>query len=148
MAWYEIEHSCGHTEMVQIYGTNAHGEREREAAWMASKPCRECQHKAERDRAEEVEAEVEMCELDGSPKQVTWARCIRAQMWDALGSQLAEMRERATDLDGFERDSDSVREWLRSQQDASWFIDHRGSSKDPLWLLADEVLRARKAAGK
>ncbi len=43
MAKYEIKHTCGHTETVNICGTNVHGERERKAEWLASKPCYKCQ---------------------------------------------------------------------------------------------------------
>lgn len=45
MAKYEIEHTCGCVETVNICGTNVHGERERKAAWLASKPCYKCQRK-------------------------------------------------------------------------------------------------------
>ena len=31
MAQYNIHHTCGHEETVQIYGTNVHGERQRKA---------------------------------------------------------------------------------------------------------------------
>lgn len=45
MAKYEITHTCGCVETVNICGTNVNGERERKAAWMESKPCYKCQRK-------------------------------------------------------------------------------------------------------
>lgn len=42
---YEITHTCGCTETVNIYGTNVHGERDSKIAWMESKPCYKCQRK-------------------------------------------------------------------------------------------------------
>jgi deoxycytidylate deaminase len=43
MAQYTIKHTCGHEEVVNICGTNVHGERDRKVAWLESKPCHECE---------------------------------------------------------------------------------------------------------
>lgn len=74
MAQYHITHTCGHDETVQIYGTNVHGERERKAAWLESKPCRDCEREALRE--ENLGGAVE---LTGSDKQVAWANDLRAK---------------------------------------------------------------------
>lgn len=54
---YTILHACGHRAMSQIYGTNVHGERERKAAWLASKPCTACWCKAQKAKALMTEKE-------------------------------------------------------------------------------------------
>lgn len=85
MALYDIARSCGHTEQVQIYGTDVHGERRSKAEWMARFPCRACQVAA-RQADQEARAELALAlaavhdwpELTGSDKQIRWAADIRA----------------------------------------------------------------------
>ena len=74
MAQYHITHTCGHDETVQIYGTNVHGERERKAQWLESKPCRDCEREALRE-----ENLGGAAELTGSDRQVAWANDLRAK---------------------------------------------------------------------
>ena len=74
MAQYYIHHTCGHEETVQIYGTNVHGERQRKAEWLESKPCRDCERKALRE-----ENLTGAAELTGSDKQINWANDLRAK---------------------------------------------------------------------
>ena len=97
MAQYTINHVCGHTEVHQIYGTNAHGERDRKEAWLATQPCSECrQAQREAERAEatakatEQAAKLAMPELTGSEKQVAWALAIRATALEGLKKELVK----------------------------------------------------------
>lgn len=50
MAWYTINHTCGHNREVQLYGKNI--ERENKIKWMESKECPKCW--GEKKRAEEA----------------------------------------------------------------------------------------------
>lgn len=51
MAWWIIEHSCGHTSEQQIYGPNVNGERERKAEWLGENPCPDCLQQQRNDRS-------------------------------------------------------------------------------------------------
>lgn len=42
MTKYDITHSCGHSETVEIFGTNVHGERDRKLKWLEEHECHEC----------------------------------------------------------------------------------------------------------
>lgn len=91
MAQYNIRHTCGHEETVQIYGTNVHGERTRKAEWLKaewleSKPCRDCERKAMRD-----ENLTGAAELTGSDKQVNWANDLRAKAIGDIKAKLAKI---------------------------------------------------------
>lgn len=86
MAQYNIHHTCGHEETVQIYGTNVHGERQRKAEWLESKPCRDCERKAMRE-----ENLTGAAELTGSDKQVKWANDLRAKAIDDIKTKLAKL---------------------------------------------------------
>lgn len=86
MAQYNIHHTCGHEETVQIYGTNVHGERTRKAEWLESKPCRDCERKAMRD-----ENLAGAAELEGSEKQVNWANDLRAKAIGDIKAKLAKI---------------------------------------------------------
>ena len=86
MAQYNIRHTCGHEETVQIYGTNVHGERTSKAEWLESKPCRDCERKAMRD-----ENLAGAAELEGSEKQVSWANDLRAKAIGDIKAKLAKI---------------------------------------------------------
>lgn len=86
MAQYNIHHTCGHEETVQIYGTNVHGERQRKAEWLESKPCRDCEREAM--RAENL---ADAAELEGSEKQVSWANDLRAKAIGDIKAKLAKI---------------------------------------------------------
>ncbi len=81
MAKYDITYACGHTETVQIYGTNVHGEREKKAAWLAEHHvCFACL-KANREAAKAAAAERAKANgmTEGSDKQMAWACDILEQ---------------------------------------------------------------------
>ena len=71
---YEITYSCGHTETVQIYGTNVHGEREKKADWLAKHHvCSACL-KADREAAKAAAERAKANGMtEGSDKQMAWA---------------------------------------------------------------------------
>ncbi|MEU7631675.1 hypothetical protein AB0C34_17055 [Nocardia sp. NPDC049220] len=87
MAWYTIEHSCGHASERQIYGTNVHGERERKAAGLGRFNCPDC---AATDRAVTSDAATGVADelgwpgLLGSQRQVEWAQRLRLETIDEL----------------------------------------------------------------
>ena len=102
MAHYDITHTCGHDERIELFGKTS--ERERRIEWLQERPCTECWKKeraaeAEARRNKEAAMIVEKlgndaadavnalsnatCTLEGSAKQVAWAEDIRSA--DASG---------------------------------------------------------------
>lgn len=86
---YYVTFSCGHEGEVNLYGKAA--ERDRRIAWYEEEGiCPDCYRKMkeeERRKADEglaayadkIEAEWNLPELEGTEKQVAWARKIRAR---------------------------------------------------------------------
>lgn len=137
---YYITHSCGHEEMVELFGKGS--ERERKIAQMESRECAECRarHATERDEARGYAV------LDGSPKQVAWASDIREGMLNRVASEVAA-KVRAYDMDwsrgkmpeamGDEsyfsaQILDSiildVLSGIEGESSAKWFIDNKDAS--------------------
>lgn len=52
MAKYEINHTCGHTSTVQLFGKCS--ERERKIEWMERQECPECRRKREAEEAAKI----------------------------------------------------------------------------------------------
>lgn len=98
MAHYDITHTCGHDERIELFGKTS--ERERRIEWLQERPCTECWKKeraaeAEARRNKEAAMIVEKlgndaadavnalsnatCTLEGSAKQVAWAEDIRTK---------------------------------------------------------------------
>lgn len=127
MAKYEIKHTCGHTETVNICGTNVHGERDHKIACLESKPCRECAAKA----AAEDAVKAGLPKLSGSEKQVAWALDIRNEMIATLedeGKQvIARRAEKCTDEQVAEVRANIAKAIgnVKAVKDAKWFIDNR-----------------------
>lgn len=145
MAWYTIDHACGHTDEHQITGTNTHGEREATAARLAEHLCRKCAAvKRAADRAAQNAAAAQTArdlgwpELQGSINQVPWAETIRAQTH-------ADFRDRITrrpPSTGPEQAAVQLYEQilLRQTSAAAW-IDHRGDGWKTLvraWMTDDD----------
>lgn len=131
MAKYEIEHICGHVEERQIYGTNVHGEREREAARLAAKPCAACVASEAAERAAR-NGEDGMAALKGSTKQIAWALDIREKMLRRLGEYEAEQLEKAKssgmgeeDVEAFLASVEQAIGNVAGIEEARWFIDRR-----------------------
>ena len=97
MAHYDITHTCGHDERIELFGKTS--ERESRIEWLQERPCTECWKKerkaeAEARRNKEAAMIVEKfgddaadavnaisnaaSNLKGSSRQIMWAEDIRA----------------------------------------------------------------------
>lgn len=149
MAKYNITHSCGHTDTVQLYGP--HRDRDRRIQWLEGKPCRACEEanlQARRETLNEAAAEeaksLGLPDLVGTPKQVAWATTLRKQILDSYPTIVsgvivslitAERRQYLLDSGGrlTAEESQRLKEafraellaWAANHIDASWWIDHR-----------------------
>lgn len=159
MALYDITRACGHDEEIQIYGTNSHGERERQAKYEATKLCADCYKEAmDRKRTEENAKAAQAAQdlgfpkLTGSDKQVAWAESIRAKL----------IKEAEDDKKLYEKQHPIIKkiyqEWLdgfRVIKDAKQWIDLKAISagsifkkfaeKHPEVIAAKKNMESKKA---
>ena len=96
MAWHTIDHVCGHSQRVQIYGPTR--DRDRKAEWHASRLCPDCfAVQQERERAEAGAKAAEAAKaaglptLTGTDKQVSWAEQIRDGARRGISAALVRM---------------------------------------------------------
>ena len=140
MAKYDITHTCGHSETVQLIGP--HRERESRIGWLESHLCPRCwEAEKARKRADEVAQAAEAASadglppLEGTPKQVAWAETIRRHRMVAV----AELRTRPDaspeELTRLERAVAN----LRAQRSATWWIDTREEWMGPLLRKAYDL---------
>lgn len=95
MAWYYGTFSCGHEGRVGIIGPTK--DRQRKADYRFNSICEECyKARLEQEREEanqealEAAVEMELVELIGTEKQVTWANTLR----NKIVNQLTQLREK------------------------------------------------------
>ncbi|QHJ77139.1 MAG: hypothetical protein [Bacteriophage sp.] len=138
MAKYYITYKCGHEATVQINGTNVHGERERKAAWYGTIDCPECKAA----NTAKTNKNAGMADLDGSPKQVAWAESIRGELLPELDQERQGCAEHGATAEQLAQ-IDTVLAWLRDQQSAAWWIDHRLSSHAAL-RAAGQAVRSQQ----
>ena len=135
---YDITHSCGCVETVDIIGSNTHGERDRKIAWLESKPCRECEHKA---AVEKANAEG-MAELEGSEKQIAWALDIRrdmiAKIEEMIEENAAKSAGKFTDEQVATARANVAKAItnIKAVREAKWFIDNRLATAQSLFNTA------------
>lgn len=127
MAKYEINHTCGHTSTVQLFGKCS--ERERKIEWMERQECPECRRKREAEEAAKITEGLELPELEGSEKQVAWANCIRARFAEEISSN--EKYQNGNPM-----------KVLKSVTSAKTFIDNRDST---LYGFLTGILRQNPA---
>jgi hypothetical protein len=132
-----ITHTCGHTETVQMYGTSS--ERDSKAAWLAGKPCQECQRKAQQAQATESAQAQGLPALTGSDKQVAWATTIRAELLGKVATMRKEFESTGRKQNATEDvmaaqmgQFDALVAKLTAQTAAAWWIDRRTNSAQAL----------------
>lgn len=134
MALYRITRRCGHDDEVQLYGTNARGQRDMQAEQEAQRLCRPCLDKERATVASEHAAraaDLGLPELTGSPKQVVWAETLRAgaltevDAWKAeVDAWVAEHPDAADEAATLGAAVDAA---VRNHTDAKWWIDYRAT---------------------
>ena len=93
---YTVTFSCGHEATVELFGKTS--ERERRIAWYEKEGiCPDCYRKMKEEERKQEEAELasymqkietewNLPEVEGTEKQVAWARKIRANYFKKLES--------------------------------------------------------------
>ena len=118
---YDITHSCGCVETVELFGKAA--DRERRIARMEAEPCAACRAKGSG--------------LEGTPKQCAWAIDIRSDMRRTVEGMRDECRQKATDeqMAVIDANCDKVQRAIDAETSAKWFIEHRGDERTRLFAL-------------
>ena len=142
MALCRITYRCGHTDTVEINGTNLFGRRKKKIARYGTINCPAC-------RAAKVRRELDgLPALEGSDdEQVARAADIREKMMELLemldetqedhdGRAESGATEEGTEL------ADRTSAWLKAQASASWWVDHQ----EPVHAILDaqEALRGQR----
>ena len=93
---YDITYSCGHAGTVELYGKTS--ERESKIRWYETTAvCPECYKKQQQEAAAETTTKYDLPELEGSEKQVAWAKKLMESAITVLeteGRKTAENRLR------------------------------------------------------
>ena len=114
---HRIAHACGHEQAHYIPGYPA--QQDRKARWLRTTKCRACF--VDDKRSEEAEAaarnaaaiaHLDLPELVGSDRQVSWATTIR-------------MKRLAAIMAGSSADGADGHQACIAVTDAKWWIDHR-----------------------
>lgn len=124
MAKYTINHICGHSVEIQLFGKYA--DRERRIAYMETQECEGCRRRKANAAAAAAKADRGLPDLTGSEKQVAWANTIRENAYKALDCLAPfSINDRAKDM---------VENWrakMDAETSAKWWIDHRYDLPSP-----------------
>ena len=121
MAHYDVNHSCGHTVEVELFGkTSARYEK---IEWMERGVCPDCyraekekEREQENERAETLAKSLGFSELEGSVKQVAWGSSIRQKTYESICQSETPHPTYSYSL---------VAEAISLEGSAKWWIDHR-----------------------
>jgi hypothetical protein len=133
MAKYTVNYSCGHSEVIQLYGKCS--EREKRISWLEQRICPQCfkKEKEEEKRIANEQAAKEAKEkglpnLIGSIKQIAWAETIRK---NALSSSSNQVLENYIPKDEKEKvlyeKAKELRKYLETEISSKWWIDNRNT---------------------
>lgn len=124
---YDVKMSCGHTVTVNLYGKSE--ERERRIAWLEKYGlCHECEKAEEENARNEFEASHDLPDLEGSEKQVKWARSIREKFITEI-EKIPANNEEGEELKAM------MIKYFADRTDSRFFIDNRDRSA--LTILRD-----------
>lgn len=136
MAHYNITHTCGHEERIELFGKVSG--RESRIEWLETQMCRACK------AAQDSEG---LPKLSGTEKQTAWAARIRRTFIDQTESQLGHViltnplaAEAANELLNLVKDS------INEQTSAAWWINNRNRLEPEFAKMAMAKREASKQA--
>jgi len=147
--------TCGNEFQVSTIKRNR-SEADSWESWAAANfdecpECRKARIEAERKQAAieaaELAKEKGLPELTGTPKQVSWAEQVRAEIIDRFQEYLAKKKARAEKLPRAKKDYEEgtrFLEWISTKSQAAWWIDNQRALYDPS-LASFELEDAFKA---
>lgn len=167
MAHYDIAHTCGHDERIELFGKTS--ERESRIEWLQERPCTKCWKKereaeAEARRDKEAAMIVEKlgndaaealnaipsaaCKLVGSSRQIMWAEDIRAkcitEIIDRLHSLVARIPGKVTDQQSaeFAARCKAIASVIANEPSAAWWIENRDDTLKAVTSEAREAIKS------
>jgi hypothetical protein len=167
MAHYDITHTCGHDERIELFGKTS--ERESRIEWLQERPCTECWKKerkaeAEARRNKEAAMIVEKfgddaadavnaisnaaSNLKGSSRQIMWAEDIRAdcitEIIDRLHSLVARIPGKATAQQSaeFAASCKAITSVIANETSAAWWIENRDDTLKAVTSEAREAIKS------
>lgn len=167
MAHYDITHTCGHDERIELFGKTS--ERERRIEWLQERPCTECwkkERKAEAEARKNKEAAMIVEKLgndaadainaisnatrtlEGSAKQVAWAEDIRTkcitEIIDRLHNLVARIPGKATAQQSaeFAARCKAIASVIANETSAAWWIENRDDTLKAVTSEAREAIKS------
>lgn len=138
MAKYQILYLCGHTEEKQLFGPEAR--RQSYIAWCGeAAQCTACRKADAEAATEALEVEYGLPALQGSEKQVAWARTIRFKALREVIDYIDQKRSKAEQLgilEKFEAQAAEKLQILCRPAAARFWIDGRDVSAEERLLGA------------
>lgn len=131
---YEVKFSCGHTETVELFGKSS--DRERKIEYYENcGVCSEC-YKARKAREAE-QANEGLPVLEGTPKQIDFAKSIRANVIKEMEREITAARNATPEMlkavkekialnpNGFDEKRLSLALAIDTETSAKWWIENR-----------------------
>jgi hypothetical protein len=129
MAWYYGTYTCGHDGRTNVIGPIKNRQ------WIADryfeKMCEECWQQHSKEQREKINKEtaekaleMELPELQGTPKQVAWANTLRHTLIEDAEKRIEKHQERGK-LERVEKIRNQLHYVLSQKNNASWYIDNR-----------------------
>lgn len=149
MAKYNITHSCGHEEVVNIVGPEKDRPRKRE--WLESQPCYECKREQATLGAQAWASKRGLVALEGSPKQIAWAEKIRKELVTSTEDNIARVSKIVERRGITEEDEQEMTyahralELLLSQSQAKFWIDNRDRTSGKLLTEFMDIAKKQDA---
>ena len=167
MAHYDISHTCGHDERIELFGPTR--DRERRIEWLQGRPCTECwkkEREAEAEARKDKEAAMiaekfgddaaealnaisdAACKLVGSSRQIMWAEDIRAkcitEIVGRLHNLVARIPGKATAQQSaeFTARCNAFASAIANETSAAWWIDNRDDTLKAVTREAREALKS------
>lgn len=133
MGKYTVTHSCGHTEEVALFGPEK--DRTSKIQWMSKAPCLACKRAVETERANTATKDLNLPQLIGTEKQITWAQTIRAKLIPEYTAEVNKVAARRISPDNPNAAKgrammDGLITAYKAQTAASYWIDRRDRGVD------------------
>ena len=123
MAHYDVDHSCGHTVEVELFGKTS--QRYEKIEYLERGLCPDCyrerkqeERKQENERAAKLAKSLSFSQLEGSEKQIAWATTIRQKVYEDICQSEEQHPAYGYTL---------VAEAISLETSAKWWIDHRNT---------------------
>ena len=124
MAHYTINHKCGHSVEIQLFGKME--DRYRRIEWLETQECEECKRAKANAAAAAAKDARGLADLTGSEKQIAWANTIRESAYKALDCLTPFINN-----DKVKALIDGWRSKMDAQTTAKWWIDNRYDMPKP-----------------